>query len=601
MKKKIIMGLVMSMTIAMLSGCANNQAGTTTTTISTTASQEQTTVADNNGKPMSSMEMSSMERYEKFLEDKEAVYCDNIEIYGFYDINTGEDKTLFNKGEEYTISKMLKTVIDAIERDEKVNDIEKVEYAYIDCGDDGELELVVRISLMTEYDGGVESEFLIKDIDGKLQICKRNQSFYRTAEFFVNKHGLTISGGSTGYASSYDSTSIVNGKGEVIFLNSCDYEYYLGSMFAEIATLYSVAAKYADEIDPEWVLMGYRFEDFDNYDLENISYDEYVNMMTYTTDPDNEPVIDKIFEEANVKHYTQKEIEDMILKDLESKGVSKEAYEDREELDWKEVTSDKVKELVDYGVDPVYVSTVEEMVKAIKDDAVIVLEPGTYNLTEYLLKNPQIEYGVKTDGSSKGVVALGSITEPAFVITGINNMKICSRDKDNMAELVSEPRFELVMQLDNCVDVICENVIMGHTKEQGSCGGDVIGITNSDGISVKGCDLYGCGAYGAYVNNCQYVDFKATTVHDCSYGCMELYDSGTVSLINCTFENCSGGSMFVIYGTYLYANNTTFRKLEGDMVMADEDSTFYMYGCTFDAAAAKSINEYAGKAHVFAE
>ena len=58
-----------------------------------------------------------------------------------------------------------------------------------------------------------------------------------------------------------------------------------------------------------------------------------------------------------------------------------------------------------------------------------------------------------------------------------------------------DPRYSFVIRFVNCTNCVVENLTMGHT-EGGFCSGGVIGARQTSNLTVKDCDLYGCGTYG---------------------------------------------------------------------------------------------------------
>lgn len=608
MKKRFLAGVMMAVISVSMVACGNNvstkenDSDTKTVTEDKTldtdeedADNEESDEQDSEEKLEEKAGNASEALYNAFIENDAQLYAGKQFIYGYYDYENDKSIPLLEDGKGYTLIDFFERIAKCVDEEYDSMEIDSVEYAFIDCGNDGEPELALQIGLNSDNMGYITQGYVIKNFDGKLQLCTKIESAYRSEEYFKNKYGVIYSGGSNGASSWTEGYSYINAAGENVFLYSADCEYGLGMYFDTLGGVYSVAAKYEEDIDDEWYMMEYHFDDPSDIDFENIEYDDYLKTLPYTAYPEGEELIEKIFDEAGVKLYPQKQMDDMILQDMSSKGLSKEIFDSEETVEWMKITNDTIDEVIKYGVNPVYVSTTEEFVEALSDNANIVLMPGTYNVTEYILENQKdIPYNIPNGEKEPGVYYTGDALEPGFMIYGYANLKISSQDENNMAEIVSEPRFELVVDFNNCYNVTVNNIIMGHTPEQGSCGGDVIGFTDCDTAKVRGCDLYGCGAYGTCVMDSMYINFTDTTIHDCSYGCAEIYDSTTVSFDGCRFIDCEDSTMFYNFGSYMSFYDCEFKNLRGDMLWMDDGGSTTFSGCTFDASALDSLNSYDG-------
>lgn len=616
MKKKLIMGILAIVLSFSLVACGAKKdvVETGNDNEATTEAVEQTQGIDGSAEKEMidanavATSTDSKALYEDFLAGKGEVYSDKTEIYGYYDYETDTSTDLFEKGKGYTLTDLIVTTMELDNYEYSCDTINSLQYAYVDCGKDGEPELVISIGTENEYGEISGSEYLIKNFDGKLEICTKNSSYYRSYENFENPYGLISFGGSMGAMSFGQGYGYVNADGEYTYLYYCDTEFGLGSEFGELGGVYEVAAKYEEDIDMDWCLNEYRFDENSDFDFENNDYSEFLKSACYTVDPEGEELIEKIFAEANVKLYTQKEMDEMILADALSKGVTEEILKSTESVEWHDLTNDTVEELKTYGLNPIFVSTTEEFVDAIANGANIFLEPGIYNLTEYLLANEDKlvnlndyyeEKSENEDAYVEGVVYSGNVEEPCFGIVNISNLKISSSDPKQMAEIVSEPRYQDVMDFHSCYNINVNHVIMGHTPEQGGCSGDVIGILNSVNVDVTGCDLYGCGAYGTYITDSSFVSFNDTKIHDCSYGCAEIYDGETIDFDNCEFIDCKGSAMLFVYDSSVNFYGCSFKRLAEDMLSINENTTMNFYDCTFDANALSSLNNYNGAGAVY--
>lgn len=251
------------------------------------------------------------------------------------------------------------------------------------------------------------------------------------------------------------------------------------------------------------------------------------------------------------------------------------------------------------------VSTTEEFIAALASESKILLEPGVYNLTEWIMvseESPRSDMPLwDFDKENKpGIYIEQEFDGFQLIIDGIENVYIASRDPNNKAEIVVEPRYATVLNMVNCDSVVISDVILGHTPEEGSCAGDVIGLNNVKEAYITSCDIYGCGAYGLDVNECEYICIDDCIIHDCSYGCMEIYNSN-VDINHSLFQDCREFTMFEIYNGKVEFYECTFKNLFENMILVDDDSNALFTNCLFDVNTYKSIidnSEYGDRINV---
>lgn len=591
MKKKLLMAMVLALVLTAC-GAKETQDNASPSKENVEANVEE----GNSDSSEAASEVADMDMYEAFLNNEEVVYGDRVDYANYYSESDADFDLEFEKGRGYTLTEFVLRNVECEVSQFESADLTTVNYAYIDCGNDGVKELAIQLIMDSEYMGQINKEYIIKEIGGKLQICYRAYGLYRTEEYIANNYGLIYSGGSSSAYSYSSGYGYVNEDGDYVFLNSVETEYGLGCEFDGLGGIYDVASKYRDDIDVDQMYMdGYVFSNPSDFDFENNDYSEYLKTIEYVAYPEGDELVQNIFDEAGIKLYTEAEMQAKVLADVESKGLSKEIYENRDYVEWQEIESEELENVVKYGINPVFVTNTAELVEAICDNVTIVLEPGVYNLTEYLNENfESISYRDYEEENPAGVLYGGYEDELEFYVNNLENLKIMSKDSKNRAEIVCVPRYAQVMTFENCRNVTVEDVIMGHTIEQGVCSGDVIAFSGSSRCQVTNCDLYGCGAYGLNFMGAEYVTVTNTKIHDCSYGCVESYGSEYIFFDSCEFVDCREYTMFDIYGGTASFYNCSFKNLEGDMLGLNDETYIYFNNCVFDANALASVNSYAG-------
>ena len=167
-------------------------------------------------------------------------------------------------GESYTISEIceaLKQIVD-------FQDEPEITYSMIDCGSDGEEELLVEAQLSAAY--GLD--MIIKNIDGEFVICY-DQNATERSYISVNTDGTIESGGSSAANIHSMDYAFVDANGEYKFfygvtetLSVFDtYDIYVGDSVTSIS---------AEGIDAEHMaVLEYYFEE--NYEERNSFYSFY--------------------------------------------------------------------------------------------------------------------------------------------------------------------------------------------------------------------------------------------------------------------------------------------------------------------------------------
>ncbi|MCQ2561596.1 MAG: right-handed parallel beta-helix repeat-containing protein [Clostridia bacterium] len=526
---------------------------------------------------------TSEDMYMDFLAGNSKVYGDfaNVTMYG-----SGYDgpQPFIDKEDGFDIAQLVNRVVVSADMPGAKSAV-TMRYALIDCGSDGEPELALSTSIEDTYGSPFERQAIIKNIDGKLQLCHVTESYYRYYEELFNPGGVIVSGGSSSYLSSVYSKAAIDKDGVYRNIFSETDDYYLGSQFPEFCKIAEVAAQREDELDDNYLLKTVYFFGEDGAPLDPI----------FSAEPEDDETIKSIFAEAGEKLYTLEEISAVIKEKMDSCGV----VDKMEEIVWTDLDPSAipgVKDIAEYGINPVFVSTTDEFVSAIADDTTIVLAPGEYNVTEWVNANDVREFDYEENTWDAGVFKGGYFDEPEFVINNLSGLTIVSQDKNKPATIVCEPRHSNVIAFRNCNSIILKDIIAGHTQG-GSCSGDVIAVIDSYAVDMYNCDLYGCGAYGIYADNASNVVLTDCVIHDCSYGCVEAYDS-YLNFYGCVFRDCKEYTMFDIMNTDAYFENCSFKNLQGEMLYMTTSSYVNFKGCTFDANALNGLNWYSGEGRI---
>lgn len=218
------------------------------------------------------------------------------------------------------------------------------------------------------------------------------------------------------------------------------------------------------------------------------------------------------------------------------------------------------------GTKEVHVKTADEFLAAIASDTTIYIDVPLINLTEASDYGKTVDYEemysdvspyMFEDGNS--YVWVETYDGYGLYIGNVTNLHIVGK-----TEIVTEPRYANVLAFCNCSQVTFEEIILGHTPEEGMCTGGVLFMRNCSSFTLESCDLYGCGTYGIIAEDSTYLYVQNTRIHDCSFGAAQIFNGGEVNFIGCSVDNCPSPNFELVNCTgfswdgKVYAPNSNF-------------------------------------------
>lgn len=192
------------------------------------------------------------------------------------------------------------------------------------------------------------------------------------------------------------------------------------------------------------------------------------------------------------------------------------------------------------------VSTVQDLVNAIQPDVTVVIEPGVYNISNFLNTIPDLYDWNK---SHKYVKVREQFDGREMVIQDAHGIHITSKSENySDTELITEPRYVAVLYFNATDNVEISGLTMGHT-DVGQCVGDVVDFKYCKNPKVDNCDFYGCGVYGiGCEDNTQNLYVSNTILRDCSQGPFSIINcKGEYIFTDCTFTGSDYGGVFYDY------------------------------------------------------
>jgi len=193
-----------------------------------------------------------------------------------------------------------------------------------------------------------------------------------------------------------------------------------------------------------------------------------------------------------------------------------------------------------------HVSSVEELVEAIRPGAGITIEPGRYDVTDFLKGFPNPRDWDAWNEEHEYVQISDVYDGLELVVRNTPDLYIKGGSEDPAdTEIVIEPRYAAVLNFENCKGLELACLTMGHT-DQGDCSGNVLNFDKCRNVYLRTMDLYGCGVYGigAY-NGSGNLYVSNSTIRDCAYGPFEIFEGeGDFQFTACTLAGSDGGGWY---------------------------------------------------------
>ncbi len=321
MKKTIVMTLILTVLAAGLTACQNAQEQKKETEVidfeELTSKMEESKLEISELKALAEKAdgVSTKQRYKNFLEGEGQLYFNQYMPNGYEAIK-------FETTKGYTMFELL-TILE-----EKYTDVDidmEIDYAYLDCGNDGVEELAIRFNGISNEGPEISTQvYVMKEIEGKLECCYYYETWSRS-HTDINCYGYVTSFGSNGASNHGYDAGYIDADGKWNFIHYTEEEWNIDGLFCDgtLGKVPDIAA--GKQYEGNIVVTTTRFEeiltDEDFYNMEKY-YAFYVDGVE--SDVYSDSVYKDIFDEAGVKLYQPKEIDAMIQEKEASLGITDE-------------------------------------------------------------------------------------------------------------------------------------------------------------------------------------------------------------------------------------------------------------------------------------
>lgn len=122
-----------------------------------------------------------------------------------------------------------------------------------------------------------------------------------------------------------------------------------------------------------------------------------------------------------------------------------------------------------------------------------------------------------------------------LVIQNVNGLSIIGPETVR-ARILTPYSYANVMVFRNCSNLELRWLNCGHDME-GYCTGGVLAFDGCSAVSIRNCDLWGCGTVGLDLANSWDFDISYTTIRDCSYGIMYVNNCEDIRFSYCLMHD----------------------------------------------------------------
>lgn len=186
------------------------------------------------------------------------------------------------------------------------------------------------------------------------------------------------------------------------------------------------------------------------------------------------------------------------------------------------------------------VKTAFEFLNALGSDRTVIVEAGTYNLTQAAFTpNDQMEWYETYDG-------------PEAILKGVRNLIIVGKGNP---KILAEPRYAWVLGFRDVSHLTLKGLTFGHT-EAGYCQGGVLLFDRCNNIHIESCNLYGSGTIGISMNDVNNFSCTGSHVYECTYGLLGIYNAHNVLFSKTKFSKTGSFDLIEI----ISSKTVTFDK-----------------------------------------
>lgn len=177
------------------------------------------------------------------------------------------------------------------------------------------------------------------------------------------------------------------------------------------------------------------------------------------------------------------------------------------------------------AADEVAVSTVEELLKALKSDRTIRLRPGDYVFDDSNLNG----------GEGPGKFAGLSPHYKDFAFQNLENLTLEGAGEG--VRILQPDGYNWVMSFLDVKNLRLSRLTLGHSVDKGYCQGGVLRVVNGTNVKADHLDLFGSGTEGLSLAQVDGFTLEDSRIHDCTEQLATVTESRDVRLVRTSIKN----------------------------------------------------------------
>lgn len=188
------------------------------------------------------------------------------------------------------------------------------------------------------------------------------------------------------------------------------------------------------------------------------------------------------------------------------------------------------------------VTSMQELVAALRPNATIALAPGDYAIDKLArTPGPHHRWANVFEGSEYPEFE----EQDMFVIENLHDVTIKAAEPRARTRLVTGIASATVIVVKDSTNVTFQDLSIGHSVE-GTCGGGVVIVLGGSNVRLDSCRLSGSGTFGVEAYRTKNLSVTRSRIFHTSEGALRIFDTDGVSIADTTIDDNKSVSSFVI-------------------------------------------------------
>ena len=132
------------------------------------------------------------------------------------------------------------------------------------------------------------------------------------------------------------------------------------------------------------------------------------------------------------------------------------------------------------------------------------------------------------------------------MIRGVHGLTIRGRGAGETT-LSTGSRSSDVLRFEDCVGLTLEGLTLGHRGEVLGCAGDVLSFESCEDVTIRSCELFGCGVIAVNAYLCTRLYLEGCTLRDCTMAALNITCCTDLQARDCEILRCGKSSWLAAF------------------------------------------------------